>query len=203
MFAPMYAKKVSTTDGYRPGVCEFGSPDHIKRGIFVPYRRVKQYFNGYEAVVELNVQDINSTYSGFLPFFIDTGADVTMIPRSLLKNHKNAFVPTPDSQYLNVEGLTGRIIVGIKFPAVVSTPKIGMSPPITFGDQLEILIVEDLPGDLAVIGLDALRNVIMVSDDQYVTIWPREFIDGYGRPSLPCVRRQESEKYPCPACSGR
>jgi hypothetical protein len=124
----------------------------------------------YEAVINLFVLDSSSAFMGAVPFIVDTGSDVTVIPRSLLDD--GAFRPEPNKHY-GIEGISGgRMVVGHRFKASLSIPRRRRGPePLKFV-ELRPMVVKNWPMSYGLLGLDALRQVLMVSDREHVSFWP-------------------------------
>jgi len=155
------------------GVCQSGCQSNSSLGWFVPYRRVRGYFNAYEAVINLHVQDLHSTFVAILPFVIDTGTDVTIIPRRLLD--PGAFPRSKSLGRYEVKGLAGGTVVGLRFRAAVSVALLRRGSDLLGFGKLTPIVVrdEDWEGDFGMLGLDALRKVVMVSDGDCVSLWPK------------------------------
>lgn len=165
-------KPASRRDFYA-GVCRSGCQANAGLGWFVPYRRVRGYFKAYEAIINLHVQDLQSTFVAILPFVIDTGTDVTIIPRRLLS--PSAFPRSKSLGPYDVTGLTGKTVVGLRFRAAVSVAQLQRSSDLLGFGKLTPIVVrdKDWEGDYGMLGLDALRKVVMVSDGDCVSLWPK------------------------------
>ena len=179
MHAPNRANQVISPSRreFYAGFCRSGCPFNGEGGWFVPYRRVPEFNDAYEAVITLNVIDLSSTFIGEVPFVIDTGSDVTIIPRRLVggsnaSSASNAFQQKAIGDYY-VQGLTGKVVVGRRYRAslFVPLPRQDVSP-LSFG-EVKLVVVEEWMGKYAVLGLDALRQVVMVSDRDHISLWPR------------------------------
>ena len=173
MHAPTRATQVirpSRRDFYA-GVCVSGCPFNGGDGWFVPYRRVREFSDAYDAVITLYVQDFSSTFLCTVPFVIDTGADVTIIPRRLM-SRPDAFQTAKAIGPYQVKGLTGKVVIGRRFRASIFIPRLERDvTPLRFG-VLKPVVVDDWEGDYGTLGLDALRRVVMVSDREHVSLWP-------------------------------
>lgn len=150
-----------------PGDC--GGP----RGWSRPY--IRRGPQEYQAVVVLYVVDPSgSGYSAFLPFVIDTGTSLTIIPRDLLQ-HPRAFRAGPRDLY-QVNGVSGSPIFGHKFPAALSlSPNRSECSPLLFRD-MEVFIPDACNAcriQMGLLGLDALRQVETVFDASHVTLKER------------------------------
>lgn len=171
MHAPNRATQVTapTRHDFYAGVCHSGCPFNSTNGWFVPYRRAGNSHDCYEAVINLYVLDLSSTFMCVMPFLIDTGSDATIIPRHLLKAgafEKKSVGPS------KVEGISGKRIFGQRFRAAMYIPLLQRGPePLSFG-KLEVMVVEQGAMNYGVLGLNALRRVLMVSDRDHVSFWP-------------------------------
>ena len=160
---------MSTIDGrFYARVCE--APSLGGRGWSVPYRKVKGTSHAIEAIINLEVLDVGARV-GFretVPFRIDTGSDVTIVPRQLLTS--GAFRRRP----MHVEvlaGLAGRPVLGDVFRAVLSiaTTRSG-PPPLSFG-EVHLVVVDDWDYQHGMLGLDALRRVRLLADPERISFW--------------------------------
>jgi hypothetical protein len=152
--------------------CQSDCPYNFEQGWSIRYREAPGFADSHEAVINLYVQDLSSPFLGILPFVIDTGSDVTIIPRRLL-NGPGAFHPSKTLGQYQVEGLVGGAVVGLRFRATVAI--VPLQPdlePICF-NELKPIVINDWAGNYGVLGMDALRQVVMVSDGDYVSLWPR------------------------------
>jgi len=146
-------------------------------GFHVPYRSVgliEGALEQCEAVISLMVIDLTpgSTFCDFIPFVIDTGTDVTIIPRNLVPRSAFPVQGANTSYEVPVTGLTGRTLW-----ARIYSASLAIVPPTTkFGglgfNVLTIVVVDTWEGECAVLGLDALRQVVVVSDPKHITFWP-------------------------------
>jgi hypothetical protein len=170
MHAPNHATQVTAParHDFYAGVCQSGCPFNGANGWFVPYRRVRDFHDAYEAVINLHVLDLSSTFMCVMPFLIDTGSDATIIPRHFLRPgafEKKSAGPS------DVKGISGNRIFGKRFRAAMHIPLLRHGPePLSFG-ELEVMVVEQRM-DYGVLGLNALRRVLMVSDREHVSFWP-------------------------------
>jgi len=128
----------------------------------------------WEATINLLVTDLSlsSTFSGFIPFVIDTATDVTIIPRKLVPPNAFPVREAVKPYFVPVEGLTGRTVVGRTFSASLAI----VPPAAKYGglgfNILTIVVVDSWEGKYAMLGLDAIRRVVMVSDHDHVSFWP-------------------------------
>lgn len=177
MYAPSPTRQIHPPGShYCAGVCQATDHSTPYHGWLVPYRSVPNYIDAYEAVIDLLVVDLSSgpVFVAILPFLIDTGTDITIIPRRLLKS-ANAFPPRKMLEEYSVEGLTGRVVVGHRFRAAMAVASLRSEPPpLSFGVLKPVVVEEkDWPWDYGTLGLDALRRVVMISDADHVCFWPR------------------------------
>lgn len=171
MYAPSPAIQVWPASRHFAGVCQCVGSFNPSNGLFVPYRRVPGYSDAYEAVINLFVIDLSSPFADYLPFVIDTATDVTIIPRKLL-SRSNTFPPSRAIGPYSVKGLTGKTVIGLRFRAAVAiAPRRPGPTPLGFG-KLKPIVVDDWKENYGMLGLDALRRVVMVSDSDHVCFWP-------------------------------
>jgi len=177
MYSPIPAKQARPPHGRSPRVRQPDEPHESRSGYFVPYRRVRPIAGTvaqWAAVVEMFVQDLStgSTSTAFIPFIIDTGSDRTILPRKLLP--PRAF-PISCAERLYAEPVvhcTGGVVFGHAFSASLHILlRDTESIPLKFG-ILTVVVVDTWEGEYAVLGLDALRQVGMLSDDSGLSLWP-------------------------------
>jgi hypothetical protein len=170
--------KVHEPKGGLPGVCKFKSSDVTTFGFFVPYLHVGDIANvleQWEALIRLFVRDTSKSSSQiiYVPFLIDTGTDVTIIPRNLIPNNDFLRINAVKPYKVPVTGLTGKTVFGDTFNAhlsIVPFEKKGKHS-LDLG-EITIVIVNSWEDDKAVLGLDAIRRVLMISDSNNVYFWP-------------------------------
>lgn len=141
-----------------------------QNGWAVPYTRRGKGETTYQPVVYLYVTDLSegATFSAFLPFVIDTGAAVTMIPRALLGDRR-AFRSKPVGGVYRVTDVSGDVMLGRRFLTGLSvTPRRSECDALTFR-PLPIVVLDPDPNmhrpiQLGLLGLDALRQVVTVFD---------------------------------------
>jgi hypothetical protein len=156
---------MSPSREFHPKFCQWplAAASHAWR---VPYRRVKGYHKAFDAVISLEIRECGGrcAYPQTVSFVIDTGTDVTIVPRKSLD--KNAFAPTFRTVNREVAGLTGGRATGPSFQAVLSIPSGCGFKPFDFG-KVEIVVVDNWMGH-GMLGLNALRRVLMLSDQRHV-----------------------------------
>jgi len=175
--------------GKSAGQCESeDQAGNLLYGWFVPYHRVPGLpKDAREAVINLLVLDLSAPVAyatRAVPFCIDTGTDVTLVPRKLLPPgafpRERAINPNPEW----IIGPCGGKIVGLRFRAgLLTEPSKVTKSALTFGSPLEILVVDYWDNPYGMLGLNALRTVIMISDRDHITFWPqyKEILEGLNR----------------------
>ena len=120
----------------------------------------------YYPLTWLYVTDLSedATSSGMIPFVIDTGTPVTIIPRTRLPPF--AFRPTWNAIY-SMRGFDGPATPGLRFPALLSmAPRRSQCQTLTF-DPIEVFIPDEAGHtQVGLLGLDALREVISIFDER-------------------------------------
>ena len=174
MHAAVGAQAIVDARGAKPGLSELRALCNPGYGFFVKYRRrgkVRRTLERWEAVIELLVQDLCSqvAYSRRVIFLVDTGSDVTIIPRTLLP--AKAFPPDKAQAWVPICGLTGRTITGWLFAEALLSmiPPSSSAPGLSF--KVPVLVADQWYGDHAVLGLDVLRRLIVVSDQEHLCFW--------------------------------
>jgi hypothetical protein len=157
------------------GVCQAISHPSPGYGWFVPYRRIRrrvpEQADVYvrRAVIRLVVEDLSpgSTFVDILPFIINPGTDVTVIPRRLLER-ADAFPPGKALGPYQI----GEAIVGLHFRAAIAiASRSAHFTPLSFGILRPM--VNNWQSEYGVLGRDALQQVVMVFNADYVGLWPR------------------------------
>jgi hypothetical protein len=176
LYAPNYAEEILRADERKdlPGLCQSDCLSNKYMGFFVPYKGQSKHSDQWEARIQVLVHDLSSTFLDFLPFVIDTGTDVTIIPRKIL-NCDYAFQGGHTLGQYEVAGVTGSPVVGLRFRvAMAITPRRKGDAPLSFR-EVSAIVVEDPKwvGDYALLGLDALRQVVMVCDHDHISLWSR------------------------------
>ncbi len=161
--------------GSLPGVCQSSASSGSRQGFFVPYRcgeQVGGILEQSQAEIELFVRDPHSHFIDLIPFVIDTATDVTIIPRTQVGDafqSRNAVPP----YLVPVVGLTGRTVFGRAYSASLSiAPPSSDFESLSFGSLTVVVVDETSWGyNYGMLGLDALRRVVMVSDADHVSFW--------------------------------
>lgn len=172
MYTPSPAREIHPPGPHHyAGVCQALGPSTPHYGWFVPYCPVPGYTDAYDAVIDLLVVDLSSGFADVLPFVIDTGTDVTIIPRRLLTRH-DVFPPSKALGAYSVTGLTGRVVTGLRFRAAIAIASLRPEPPpLSFG-VMKPVVVDDWREDYGMLGLDVLLQVVMISDADQICLWP-------------------------------
>jgi hypothetical protein len=127
-------------------------------------------------VIDLLLLDLSRrlTVSVVMPLVVDSGTDVTIIPRKLLPPatfpRERAVWPF----YVPVTGLTGRTTMGLTFSATLAiVPREAGFGALSIG-LLNVVVVDDDAwlGEFGMLGLDALRRVVVISDPKHISFWP-------------------------------
>lgn len=178
MYAPCRAREVTAPQGKRPGVCRArvgGGPIY---GFFVRYRRRRREEDLpeiYDAVVELLVEDLSegSTFSGPVNFLIDTGSQLTILPRTLVPENAFPVDRAVKPRAVPVRWAGGETISGLLFRACLSvSPPTSRYEALSF-QQMEIVVVDVWHDEYALLGLDAIRRVVLVTGPDHACLWPR------------------------------
>ena len=187
MHAPNRAAEIHSASvlDFSAGICRSSCSFKQSNGWFVPYRQVPNSDESYDAVISLYVKDLTSPFFDTLPFVIDTGTDITIIPRKGRILESGAFPLGEALGESQVRGLTGRTIVGRRFRAAFSivSRQTGIDPLIF--SELNPIIVDYWEDDYGMLGLDALRQVVMVSDREHISLWPM--------PDSPCQATEKTD----------
>ena len=125
--------------------------------------------------MELWVEDLSegSKFSKPLCFVIDTGSQVTIVPRTLVP--ENAF---PRHLALRpgtiiVRGAGGEHFPGLLFRASMSVPSPTPKYEVLSFQEMKIVVVDAWHDKYALLGLDAIRRVVLTADSDHVCLWPR------------------------------
>jgi hypothetical protein len=175
----------------RRGECEPGNCGALN-GWTVPYQQ-RAHAPGvpsdahrettYRAVVDITVTYPSKTgvLTKPLPFVIDTGTPLTVIPRSLLGG--SAFESEPGAVHDTVQDASGHHILGRRFWVKLSIrPQHATCNPLEF-DRVNVFVPDtDVRLNLGLLGLDALRTVITVFDESRVIF--RQASDPSAAPSV-------------------
>jgi hypothetical protein len=132
----------------------------------IPYHQLP---GGLSALLWMYVTDLSprSTFSKFLPFVIDTGAPVTVIPRRLLDDAR-AFA-RKDVAYDVLEGVGGGSITGQMFPAALSVNPRRSECAVLLFPPLDVFVAESSLRH-GLLGLDALRQISTTFDPSRVRL---------------------------------
>ncbi len=136
----------------------------------VPYRKVKGFWHACEAVISLEVLELGCgcTCPEIVSFVVDTGTDVTIVPGAACKS---SFRGEPLDRR-SVTGLTGGCLLGRVYRAALSIPwRGGGLAPFSFG-EMKIAVVASWPHRHGMLGLDALRRVVMLSNHEHLCFMP-------------------------------
>ena len=178
MHSPSLAQEVWPSHRGHPGVCR--TADGSRLGFFVPYQLVgvqesETPLAQWEAWINLYVIDRASPYTGFIPFLVDPGSHVTIIPKPLVEAYAFPIPKAIDPRHVEpVAGLGGGIVTGRIFSIHLAIVPQEVSYGVHMFQPLDVLVVDSLADNYAVLGLDAIRQVTMVSDDKHVAFWQRE-----------------------------
>lgn len=176
MHGPTPANQVWDSQGSSPGSCRTSNTTKRTQGWFVSYRKAQSQDNdeeNWEAVVNLLLHDPESSFLKLLPFIIDTGSHATLVPRYLLTRNAFRCELAIRQRHVPVRGITGHVLFGHKFDAQLSIPPPSLGAAgFAFPTKVRIVIVERWEVDYAILGLNALRQIIMVSDPSHICLWP-------------------------------
>ena len=177
MHAPIPASAIRPYVRSIPGVCK-SRGRKVSYGRFLEYRKAKGYRRGcFDIIGQIFLIDPHSTCTGFLPFMVDTGTDRTIVPRNLLPSYSfaKAYAKKRDGalDWIPIEGLTGKRTSGLEYEAFLAIPPISQPYEALGFGKVNILVVDDWLWNYGMLGLDALRNVIMVCDEDNVCLWAK------------------------------
>jgi len=153
---------------HAPGLCE--SDDRERTGWFVPIRKRK---GRRDAVIRLMVQDPHSSFYAPIAFLIDTGAEQTVIPRRALRGDKwRAFQQATSGPSRVLKSPTGTVWAQCFDATLELRPAAGdEAKHFSFG-TVTTLIPDRWPRDIpALLGLDLLRQLILIADETHVSLW--------------------------------
>ena len=93
MHGPINATKINENPGHLPGLCQSECEICKKDGFFIPYFMIKRHKIEKSTLIDCQVKIIlsvkeNTSLRGeyqSIPFIIDTGSPLTVIPRKLVK----------------------------------------------------------------------------------------------------------------------
>jgi hypothetical protein len=135
----------------------------------VPYRRVPGFRYAYQAVINLEVLELRSccTMPEIISFVVDTGTDMTIIPRTATHSAFGG----PPLEWISVEGLIpGPPLLGGVYRAAISIPRSSFPlAPFSFG-VMKPIVLDSWPHEHGMLGLDAFRRVVAVSSREYLRL---------------------------------
>jgi hypothetical protein len=136
-----------------------------QHGWRVPYTRA------FRPLIVFYVTDLadGATYSGFLPFIIDTGSPRTLVPRHLLPSYAFRPAPLTDSELSDVSGTP---IVGHVFDAALSlSPRQPACDALRFPRMPIFVAGAQCRIGTGLLGMDALRQIVTVADATQVCFY--------------------------------
>ena len=164
--SPMPFECFSKTPACAPGECGW------KNGWALPYAK-RPSPPTWHAVAFLYVIDLSDVAKLFgpLPFVIDTGSPITMIPRGLLRD-RSVFRRRPFDVF-KVRDVSGDVIAGQRFLTALSLNPTMHSECGALAFEPIQVFVPDLDPDpggrqLGLLGLDALRQKITIFEPSRV-----------------------------------
>lgn len=164
-----------------PGICESINPGHL--GWFVP---VRERNGARDVIIRLWVHDPKSSFTGFVPFLIDTGSQMTVLPRAALRGPSSsaAFRVPRRRRMLTVQTPGGPVALGESFTASLMLMPSGGVPECNLG-EVPVTIAESWPEDFpAILGMDVLRKLIVIADANHVTLWQHPHGGTDARPAM-------------------
>jgi len=143
-------------------------------GWAVPYRRAEG-FNACEAVVNLYVLELGAhgAFMDIVPFVIDTGTDVSIVPRTLLGPES---FRGKELEVHDLIGFAGTPFVARRYRAALAIAARRPEPASVCFGAVDIFVVDAWNFPHAALGLDALRRVVLISDSKQVSFWPASAI---------------------------
>jgi hypothetical protein len=169
LFSPARALVSRSPAPKSPGLCESDQKDI---GWFVPVRDTPHR----GAFLRLLIRDRDSGFVGTLDFLVDTGAERTIIPRRALsrrgRRRRRPFEPKPGVRSTIVWAWNGAPTLGSLYQtsfALICDPP---TNSFDFG-SIPAIITDDADKDApAVLGLDLLKQLIVVAAAEHFTFWP-------------------------------
>lgn len=193
------AKVIAQMTGWQPGSCEVHGA-HPSSGLFVRWARA--LFPGDlvpdAAITQaaLTIALRSKTFAQDVLFIVDTGADHTVIPAHLLGRRGPRQADSPARRPILINTPGGQSLLGWRFdgsvcleppPPKKGQPKKGQPKkdqpkkvqpkkvqPIIFTDLIVRVVYDGVDKwQYGMLGLDALRQIVTVCDDQSVSFWAR------------------------------
>jgi hypothetical protein len=168
LFSPARALVSRSPAPKSPGLCESDQKDV---GWFVPVRNTPPR----GAFLRLLVRDRDSGFVGAIDFLVDTGAERTIIPRRALSrgtSRRRPFEARSGVRSTVVWAWNGAPTLATVYPtsfALISDPP---TKSFDFG-SIQALIADGGDKDApAVLGLDLLKQLIVVAAAEHFTFWP-------------------------------
>ncbi len=123
-----------------------------------------------QALVCLYLIDVSNVarYSTYLPFLVDTGTPITIVPRPILQD-SSAFQGHQSHGIREITGLGGRLQRGSRFRAALSiSPSDDDCEPFALPGT-EILVLDESELKHGLLGLDMLHRMVSVFDPRGVS----------------------------------
>lgn len=149
--------------GTRPGTCHTACPCGVAgpKGFFV-HRNAQG-----RALLDIHVRDHPLHDEMPIPLMVDTGAEVTVIPRRLVGDRR-AFPASKVSVSLTVPGRGGST-VGSLYEASLSI-QVG-AERVSLGWHPVVVVSDDWKRSYGLLGAAAMGSIMLVLDDRMVTLW--------------------------------
>jgi hypothetical protein len=165
---------VEPSNDLAPGVIHEPNPKDRSNGFFVTYRLENAgRFQICQALIAILVADLSEgrSFSGHIPFLIDSGSPVTIIPRALVPAHafRRSTQVKCGAVFLKI---LGGSFCGHYFRAslAITTTRADIRP-LSIG-KMGVFVVEAMHTDYGILGLDAMRRVQVRFDAEIVSLWP-------------------------------
>jgi hypothetical protein len=103
-----------------------------------------------------------------IPFLVDTGAEATTIPMDLMPEVEDVL------RYSNRARVIRDVSGNLHFTGVVQATVVLTSPDPKVRNVVfrpEVGFAKDIDFEFGVLGLDALRNIIIVLDYEHMSLW--------------------------------
>ena len=173
MIGPKCALIISDTkNDCRPGLCKIETGVGEEYGWYVYYTLNKWRYEGWDIYIKLLVEEKADNTSNIeeIKFLVDTGSPRTIIPRRLI-TRVGAFQYEKSEGAWEIEGISGRIIIGLQYSVFISIPSQKKNYPSLSFDKIKVLVSDDINLHYGILGLDAIRRIVIISDNEYVTFW--------------------------------